>query len=524
MQRLARAAAGVLCLVVSSIPVGVAAAATATPDGGVVALAVPAVSPRTPMVEDDASITVVASGFCAGQGVSFSLTGAGGTVAGGTVAASAAGSASYTYTADRVGTGDYAVWARQRPTGLNGCHLTAVNVVRVVADCSTAPGAVILQPTEFRRTDNPLDAVMALLVPPPESSTTTTEAPTTTSSTTTTTTEPPTTTTTEPPTTTTTEPPTTTTSSTTTTSTTTTTTTTTTTIPATTTTLAPVPPGFPSGNVACDAGPEPAAPATTTTLPGPTTTEPAQADQGGASPSTSGEVGVPGLADRSAPGSSTGSTSTDETTTSSGSSTSGSRSTAPRSTTGTQPAPDPGVITVSEPDDDTVELEVTHYEQSPSRVEAKGFCGGSVVTFSVGGVVVGAVLAGPDGTAKFTIPSTSLPDEVGEYEVVASSIGNEDSSCDVRETADFVVPQVASSSPGSGSSSGDGTGAGGASGTLGPLVVDGKLNPELFESGKVPINNSSSVRLVRLIGAGVGIGLVVMVAIGLRRRRNFAMG
>jgi hypothetical protein len=180
--------------------------------------------------------------------------------------------------------------------------------------------------------------------------------------------------------------------------------------------------------------------------------------------------------------------------------------------------PDTGVLTVSEPDDDSVDLEVTRYNEKPSHVEAKGFCPTSIVTFRVGGVVVGAVLAGADGTAKFDVPASTLPDTPGDYQVQATSVANDDPACDLSETAKFVVPTVRSGSSGS---------SGGATasddGGSKPLVVNGQPNPELFGDGK-PLSPSNSDRLIKLIGALTAVSLLVLGVIIVRRRRNFQDG
>ena len=95
MQRLAGAVAGVLCVIVGSVPV-VAAAATTTEgvDGE------PAVMVRTPMVEDDASDHRSAPSGCApGQTAYFTITGANGSVVGPNVPVRDNGTAFHTFSA-----------------------------------------------------------------------------------------------------------------------------------------------------------------------------------------------------------------------------------------------------------------------------------------------------------------------------------------------------------------------------------------------------------------------------------------
>ena len=183
------------------------------------------------------------------------------------------------------------------------------------------------------------------------------------------------------------------------------------------------------------------------------------------------------------------------------------------------------VISKSLPDGDTVELAVTRFPDAPSAVKARGFCTSSLVTFSLGGVVVGAVLAAPDGTAAFNVPTSSLPSEPGVYEMLATSNGNDDPDCDLSETTTYVVPaNVASAGPvaDSGNSSGNSATPDGGANATGPLVKSGQLNVDAINDAGVPISGSNPERMARVAAAAGIAGLgVLLVLIGSRRRRNF---
>ena len=513
MQRLAGAIAGVLCVIVSSVPV--AAAATTTEDAG----GQPLLSVRTPLVEDDAAIIANASGLCPGQSAYFVLTGSNGSVIGPIVTVRPNGTARQTFAAGRTAVGDYTVWVKQRPFGEQTCHKTGVTVVRVVDDCSTDPNAVVVQQSAFRRQafgggplleEDPgggiIDIIVDILTPPPPpdpETTTTTIDETTTNVEPTSTTEAPTTTA-EP--TSTTEAPTTTAEPTSTTEAPTTTAEPTTTIPAPTTTDAPTPPAFPSGPVACDPGPEAADPVPTTTLPG-TAPDSGSGDGTAADPTAGGGTGP-----TTAP---TGDDNPRTTDPSGGTAPGGSTDGTAADGAAAQDA-GPAVVTESEPDGDPVDLAVTRYAEGPSKVKAAGFCTSSLVTFTMGGVVVGAVLAGPDGTAAFNVPASSLPDEPGVYEVIAVSNGNDDPLCDMSETTTYVVPAAVASSPPvvkTGSSAGQ-TGVS----ALGPLVVAGQLNRQVLEDAEMPITGTNPDRILRFAGGAVLVGFVLLVLVGIRRR------
>ena len=563
MRRLAWAITGVLCVIVGSVPVVAAAAATSQLRAG----GQPPLSVRTPMVEDDTAIIASASGLCPGQGAQFSLTGHG-TVIAPNVSVRANGTARFTFSAARTSPGDYIVWVKQRPSGLDTCHLTGVTVVRVVVDCSTEPNAVIVQPsalkrsgllgaspgaqspnvqssgglsldalsigglTAFRAPTPPppadlagiIDQIIDLLTPivPPDPvvppDTTTTIAPTTTTEAPTTTTEAPTTTTEAP--TTTTEAPTTTTEA-----------PTTTTTPPPVDTLPPVPPAFPSGAVVCDPGPEaPPVPTTTTatTVPGtPQTTSdptPAAGARAGVGAAADGVGGPAGSGSSDVSVDQAGPVVTDangdpvdtnqpHTTNSAG---------RPIGTKSTNGAPITSVLSESQPDDDTVDLAVTSYSQGPSVVKARGFCSTSLVTFTLDGQTVGAILAAPDGTAAFSVPASSLPPEPGVYQLVATSTGNDDSACDVTETAEYVVAAVGGGGPVS-NGSGGGPGASAAAkakATIGELVASGQLSPNLVDDSGMLLTGSNPDRIVRFGAAAMLIGLAMVVALALRRRRG----
>jgi hypothetical protein len=172
------------------------------------------------------------------------------------------------------------------------------------------------------------------------------------------------------------------------------------------------------------------------------------------------------------------------------------------------------VVTVSEADDDEVDLAVTRHTEAPSKVDATGFCTSSLVTFTIGGVVVGAVLAAPDGSAAFNVPASSLPTAPGTYEVVASSNGNDDPLCDVSETTTFVVPAVASAGPvGPTAKSGSSN-----TGAIGPLVIAGQLNVQAFEDAAMPVTGSSPDRIMRVASGIVLIGMVLLILLALRQR------
>ncbi len=549
MRRLAWAITGVLCVIVGSVPVAAAAATSQLRAGGQ-----PPLSVRTPMVEDDTAIIASASGLCPGQGAQFSLTGHG-TVIAPNVSVRANGTARFTFSAARTSPGDYIVWVKQRPSGLDTCHLTGVTVVRVVVDCSTEPNAVIVQPsalkrsgllgaspgaqspnvqssgglsldalsigglTAFRAPTPPppadlagiIDQIIDLLTPivPPDPvvppDTTTTIAPTTTTEAPTTTTEAPTTTTEAP----------------------------TTTTPPPVDTLPPVPPAFPSGAVVCDPGPEaPPVPTTTTatTVPGTpqTTSDPTPAAGAGAGVGAAAD-GVGGPA-----GSGSSDVSVDQagpvvtdangdpvdtnqprTTDSAG---------RPIGTKSTNGAPITSVLSESEPDDDKVDLAVTSYSQGPSVVKARGFCSTSLVTFTLDGQTVGAILAAPDGTAAFSVPASSLPPEPGVYQLVATSTGNDDSACDVTETAEYVVAAVGSGGPvpdGNGNGGGPGASATAkAKATISDLVASGQLSPNLVDDSGMLLTGSNPDRIVRFGAAAMLIGLAMVVVLALRRRRG----
>jgi hypothetical protein len=513
------------------------------------------------MVEDDAAIIASASGLCPGETAQFSLTG-NGTVIGTNVVVRANGTARYTFSAARTTPGDYVVWVKQRPAGTAVCHNTGVTVVRVVADCSLEPNAVVVQQATFRRngllgagalsasglasfrvpTDPPpptditdlLNQIIDLLTPvvpdpvvvPDPLPTTTTEAPTTTTEAPTTTTEAPTTTTEAP--TTTTEAPTTTTEA-----------PTTTTTPPPVITLPPIPPAFPSGAVACDPGPAAPPVPTTSTLP-PETTVPADGspqttadptpapDGGGARTGEVGEVGGVAGTDGS-----TGSVGVDQAgpvvtdangdpvnSDLPGSPNSASGSKASAATVGSNGALITSVVSQSEPDDDNVELAITSYSQGPSLVKARGFCGSSLVTFRLDGQTVGAILAAPDGTATLNVPATSRPEEPGVYEMVATSAGNEDPACDLVETSEYVVTAVNGVAPQTGSGGGPGSSAAAKTkATVGALVASGQLSASLLDASGMPISNSNPDRIVRFGAAALLIGVVLVVALALRRRR-----
>ncbi len=542
MRRLAWAITGVLCVIVGSVPVAAAAATSQLRAGGQ-----PPLSVRTPMVEDDTAIIASASGLCPGQGAQFSLTGHG-TVIAPNVSVRANGTARFTFSAARTSPGDYIVWVKQRPSGLDTCHLTGVTVVRVVVDCSTEPNAVIVQPsalkrsgllgaspgaqsldaqssgglsldalsigglTAFRAPTPPppadlagiIDQIIDLLTPivPPDPvvppDTTTTIAPTTTTEAPTTTTEAPTTTTTPPP----------------------------------VDTLPPVPPAFPSGAVACDPGPEaPPVPTTTTatTVPGTpqTTSDPTPAAGAGAGVAAAADgVGPAGSGSSDVSVDQAGPVVTDangdpvdtnqpRTTDSAG---------RPIGTKSTNGAPITSVLSESEPDDDKVDLAVTSYSQGPSVVKARGFCSTSLVTFTLDGQTVGAILAAPDGTAAFSVPASSLPPEPGVYQLVATSTGNDDSACDVTETAEYVVAAVGSGGPvpdGNGNGGGPGASATAkAKATISDLVASGQLSPNLVDDSGMLLTGSNPDRIVRFGAAAMLIGLAMVVVLALRRRRG----
>lgn len=196
----------------------------------------------------------------------------------------------------------------------------------------------------------------------------------------------------------------------------------------------------------------------------------------------------------------------------------------PIGTKSTNGAPITSVLSESEPDDDKVDLAVTSYSQGPSVVKARGFCSTSLVTFTLDGQTVGAILAAPDGTAAFSVPASSLPPEPGVYQLVATSTGNDDSACDVTETAEYVVAAVGSGGPvpdGNGNGGGPGASATAkAKATISDLVASGQLSPNLVDDSGMLLTGSNPDRIVRFGAAAMLIGLAMVVVLALRRRRG----
>lgn len=141
-----------------------------------------------------------------------------------------------------------------------------------------------------------------------------------------------------------------------------------------------------------------------------------------------------------------------------------------------------------------------------ATVTAGGFCPGSTIVVTVGGVVVAVGTAGVDGTNTFLIPAASLPTAPGNYPVIAYTTDNPNPACDRNDQATFTVsgavlaPGVPDQDPRTGSSAGSQAGTGSGAATL----------PTTGSS------NTVSITRLAIISITGGLGLLAVAA--MRRR------
>lgn len=142
-----------------------------------------------------------------------------------------------------------------------------------------------------------------------------------------------------------------------------------------------------------------------------------------------------------------------------------------------------------------------------ATITAGGFCPGSTIVITVGGVTVASGTAGVDGTNTFLVPAASLPSAPGIYPVVAYSTSNPNPACDRNDTAEYTVsaavlaPGVPDQVPGTSSSvaSQAGSNTGGAT-----LPTTGS-------------SNTVSMTRLAIISIAGGFGLLAVAAV---RRRS----